>query len=79
MNREEELEEGKKFNHRTALSKASREAVIQTQKNKITTFAWQAEDIKGVDPIIITHKLNVDPKAKPIQQKRDTLSQSINR
>ena len=33
-------------------------------------FAWTPSDIPGVDPTVITHRLNVNPDVKPIQQKR---------
>ena len=33
-------------------------------------FAWKQEDIGGIDPIVITHRLNVSPSFKPIKQKR---------
>ncbi|KAJ9560505.1 hypothetical protein OSB04_005665 [Centaurea solstitialis] len=33
-------------------------------------FAWTHEDMVGIDPDIISHKLNVDPTFKPIKQKR---------
>ncbi|KAI3719985.1 hypothetical protein L6452_20892 [Arctium lappa] len=32
--------------------------------------AWMHEDMVGIDPSIISHKLNVDPSFKPVQQKR---------
>ena len=33
-------------------------------------FSWKQEDMGGVDPVVITHKLNVNPSFKPIEQKR---------
>ncbi|KAJ9547542.1 hypothetical protein OSB04_020085 [Centaurea solstitialis] len=33
-------------------------------------FAWSHEDMVGIDPNVISHKLNVDPTFKPIKQKR---------
>ena len=33
-------------------------------------FAWKQEDMGGVDPAVITHKLNVNPSFKPVKQKR---------
>ena len=33
-------------------------------------FAWKQADIGGIDPTVITHKLNVSPSFKPIKQKR---------
>ena len=33
-------------------------------------FAWKQEDMGGIDPAVITHKLNVAPSFKPVKQKR---------
>ena len=39
------------------------------QKNS-DVFVWNAADIPGIDPQLITHTLNVDPLRKPIKQKK---------
>ena len=33
-------------------------------------FTWKQADMGGIDPTIITHRLNVSPSFKPIKQKR---------
>ena len=33
-------------------------------------FAWTQADMGGIDPVIITHRLNVSPSFKPVKQKR---------
>ena len=33
-------------------------------------FAWKKEDMGGIDPKVITHKLNVAPSFKPVKRKR---------
>ena len=33
-------------------------------------FAWKQEDMGGIDPTVITHRLNVSPSFKPVKQKR---------
>ena len=33
-------------------------------------FAWTAGDMPGIDPQLITHKLNVDPERKTVKQKK---------
>ena len=33
-------------------------------------FAWKYSDMGGIDPTIITHRLNISPSSKPIKQKR---------
>ena len=33
-------------------------------------FAWSHEDMSGIDPSIMVHKLNVSPSFSPIRQKK---------
>ena len=33
-------------------------------------FTWKQADMGGIDPTIITHRLNVIPSFKPVKQKR---------
>ena len=33
-------------------------------------FAWKQEDMGGINPAVITHRLNVNPSFKPVKQKR---------
>ena len=33
-------------------------------------FAWKQADMSGIDPAVITHKLNTNPSYKPVKQKR---------
>ena len=33
-------------------------------------FAWSHEDMLGIDPSVIVHRLNVNPASTPIQQKK---------
>ncbi|KAJ9544420.1 hypothetical protein OSB04_024127 [Centaurea solstitialis] len=42
-------------------------------------FAWSHEDIVGIDPNVISHKLNVDPTFKPIKQKRRKFAPECNK
>ena len=38
-------------------------------------FAWSHEDMLGIDPSIIVHKLNVSPLFPPIRQKKRVFAQ----
>ena len=33
-------------------------------------FAWKQADMGGIDPTVITHRLNTSPSLKPVKQKR---------
>ena len=39
-------------------------------RNNIDVFAWSHEDMPGIDPSVITHRLNVHPSFKPVRQKK---------
>lgn len=39
----------------------------------MSTFFWSIEDMKGINPKITCHELNVDSTYKPIKQKQRKL------
>ena len=47
-----------------------RHLLIYFLKHNKDVFAWKQEDMGGIDPAIITHRLNVSPSFKPVKQKR---------
>ena len=47
-----------------------KESMIKFLKNNSDVFAWTHEDMPGIDPSVICHKLNIDPSIRPIKQKR---------
>ena len=38
-------------------------------------FTWSHEDMPGIDPSVIVHRLNVNPKSSPIRQKKRVFAQ----
>ena len=38
-------------------------------------FAWSHEDMPGIDPSIIVHRLNVNPESLPVRQKKRVFAQ----
>jgi hypothetical protein len=74
----EELEEivldddepSKKTSIGTKMDRTIREAMISFLKSNLVVFAWTHDDMPGIDPATICHKLNVDPSIRPIKQKR---------
>ena len=56
------------------LAKDVRELLIRFLKQNIEIFAWKQEDMGGIDPSLITHKLNISPSFKPVKQKRRSFS-----
>ena len=54
----------------TTLSPGMRAKLVQFLEKNLDIFAWSHEDMPGIAPEIIQHKLNVNPDRKPIQQRR---------
>ena len=52
------------------LAKDVRDLLVHFLKQNIDMFAWKQEDMGGIDPAVITHKMNVSSSFKPIKQKR---------
>ena len=47
-----------------------RTRLVQFLKENLDVFVWSHEDMSGISLKVIQHKLSVDPKMKPVQQKR---------
>ena len=56
------------------LAEDLRHLLIHFLKQNKDVFAWKQEDMGGIDPVIITHKLNVNPSFKPVKQKRSSFA-----
>ena len=52
------------------LAEDVRDLLIHFLKQNVEVFAYKKEDIGGIDPAVITHKLNVIPSFKPVKHKR---------
>ena len=44
--------------------------LIQLLKEYADVFAWSPDDMPGLDESLAMHSLDVDPKRKPVKQKR---------
>ena len=47
-----------------------KKGLIRFPRKNIDMFAWSHEDIPGIDPSVITHRLNVHHSSKPVRQKK---------
>ena len=54
----------------TGIKEKAREDLIQFLRKSIDVFAWSHDDMPGIDPSVITHRLNVYPFFKPVRQKK---------
>ena len=52
------------------LAKDVRDLLIKFLKQNIEVLAWKQEDMGGIDPAIITYKLNISPSFKPVNTKK---------
>ena len=52
------------------LPKDLRSLLTRFLRQNNDVFAWKQTDMGGIDPTIITHRLNVSPSFKPVKQKR---------
>ncbi|KAL5545894.1 hypothetical protein UlMin_005581 [Ulmus minor] len=58
----------------SALTGQFKEDLIIFLREHRDVFAWSHEDMPGIDPNVIVHRLNIDPNFKPIKQKRRTFN-----
>jgi hypothetical protein len=52
------------------LSPEIKESLIAFLQSNFDVFAWCHDDMPGIDPSVISHRLNVDPNYQPVKQKR---------
>ena len=52
------------------LEKKIKKDLVRFLRKSIDVFVWSHEDMPGIDPSVITHRLNVYPSSKPVQQKK---------
>ena len=55
------------------------QALTTFLKENQDVFAWSHEDMPGIDPSIMVHRLNVSPSFPPIRQKKRVLALEQNR
>ena len=67
------LEEGnpEKFTRiGTSMKEKTKQDLVQFLRKSIDVFAWNHEDMPGIDPSVITHRLNVHLSSKLVRQKK---------
>nr|XP_023893776.1 uncharacterized protein LOC112005710 [Quercus suber] len=52
-----------------------RQSLAAFLKKNQDVFAWSHEDMPGIDPSVMVHKLNVNPATPPVQQKKQVFAQ----
>ena len=54
---------------RSSLSPDKRSRLIDLLSSYLDVFAWSYEDMPGLDPSIVQHRLPILPHARPVKQK----------
>ena len=54
----------------TSMKEKARKDLIQFLRKSIDFFAWSHDDMPGIDPSVITYRLNAYPCSKPVRQKK---------
>ncbi|KAL0401608.1 UNVERIFIED_CONTAM: Transposon Ty3-G Gag-Pol polyprotein [Sesamum latifolium] len=54
----------------TSMRPSTEEHLIRFLKENQEVFAWTMTDLHGISPDVITHRLSIDPNAKPVKQKK---------
>ncbi|XP_072056333.1 uncharacterized protein [Arachis hypogaea] len=57
----------------TSMEDEEKDKLINFLRQNADLFAWTSGDMPGIDPSIITHKLAINPAARPIAQKKRNL------
>ena len=62
--------DGKTFKHGRSLSQELQDRVAEFIARHLDAFAWTAADIPGINPDFLCHRPTMDPKVRPIRQRR---------
>lgn len=54
------------------MTKEMETLIVAFLQSNSDVFSWDSSDFRGISPEVIVHRLNVDPAARPIQQKKRT-------
>ena len=59
----------------TLASLAVRQDLTNFLRTNQDIFAWSHEDMPGIDPSVIVHRLSVNPDSSPVRQKKRVFAQ----
>ena len=63
----DDKEPSKVLKIRTNLSEETRKAISEFLKQNMDVFTWAHSDKEGIDPSIMSHRLNINLSRKPIR------------
>ena len=53
-----------------SMKEKAKKDLVQFLKKNTDVFAWSHNDMPGIDPSVITHRLSVYPSSKLVRQKK---------
>ncbi|XP_075645152.1 uncharacterized protein LOC142616165 [Castanea sativa] len=67
------------MNVRANLSPDMKKGIMEFLKRNLDVFVWSHKDMLGISEDVIQHRLNVDPRKKPVQQRRRVFAPKRNK
>jgi len=61
---------GKTFKLSRSLDREEQDQVAEVISRHLDTFTWTASDMPGIDPDFLCHHLTMEPKVRPVRQRR---------
>ena len=61
---------GKTFKLGKSLGQTAQDQIAEVIARHLDAFAWSASDMPGIDPDLLCHCLTMDPKVRPVRQRR---------
>ena len=61
---------GKTFKLGRSLDREEQDQVAEVISSHLNAFAWTASDMPGIDPDFLCNHLTMDPKVRPVRQRR---------
>jgi len=61
---------GKKFKLGRSLGQEAQDHIAEVIARHMDSFAWSASDMPGIDLDFLCHRLTMDPKVRPVRQRR---------
>jgi len=68
--KEVQLPKGKTLKIGAKLSEREQESLLSVLRKYLNAFAWTPFDMPRIDPNFLCHRLALDPKAKPVKDRR---------
>jgi len=70
--------QGRKLRVGAQLSADEKGRLVKFLRDHLDVFAWGHDEMPGVDPSIIEHRLNVDRNCRPVKQRRRSFAPERN-